>query len=439
MKLRISAAIIAILVVAPLAFAQNDVQVADMYVGVNIDFPYYQIPNMVGDRAGAAVRTDISLDNPATKSGTMNLVKVRWSKDSCTNAFKVKFFRRTGDTLTMTAERGPFSSTSFTVFNAGVTTLTLDPPVDVQQGDFIGITRVADCGTILGMNNGPGFTGYGYIQYDGDVQGSVDVNAGSRVDHQIQFIWGGGIDSETIVAVLPVVGSAKGRFGSNFKTTLQLLNTDERTPILRGRLIFHPIGVPASPDDPSIPFALQYGAFLTIDDVGAHFGKSGLGSVDITTLRDFYGVPQVVARVFNDNGSGGTTGFFEDAIPLSDKGTQGSRIVQHFDRSFLVMPTDPDRVRVNIGVRTFSRGATIHAQLLENLGRVIADVTKTYPANYLEQIDAGSFFGFPVGADQLAIFNVLDGDAIIYGTTTDNVTNDPAAQYSRVGIGEAIP
>lgn len=439
MQIRIAAAVIAVLVVAPFAFAQNDSQSPDMYAGVNIDFPYYQIPNMVGDNPGTAVRTDVSLDNPATKSGVMNLVRLRWSKDNCTNAFKVKFFRRTGDTLTMTAERGPFSSTSFTVFNAGVTTVTLDPPVDVLQGDFIGIARVADCGTVLGMNNGPGFTGYGYIQYDGDVQGSVDVNAGLRINRQIQFIWASGMDSETIVAVLPAVGSAKGRFGSNFKTTLQLLNTNERTSILRGRLIFHPIGVPASPNDPSMPYALQYGAFLTIDDVGAQFGKSGLGSLDITSLREAYGVPQVVARVFNDNGTGGTTGFFEDAIPLTDKGSQGSRIVQHFERSFLVMPTDPERVRVNIGVRTFSRGTTIQAALLVNFGRVIANVTKVYPANYLEQVDAGSFFGFPIAADQLVVFTVLDGDAIIYATTTDNVTNDPAAQFSRVGISQEIP
>jgi len=423
---------------APFAFAQNDVQ-TDMYVGVNIDFPYYQIPNMVQDNAGAAVRTDVSLDNPATKSGTMSVVKLRWSTDNCTNAFKVKFFRRIGDTLTMTAERGPFSSTSSTVFNAGVTTVALDPPVDVLQGDFIGIARVADCGTVLGMNNGPGFSGYGYIQYDGDVQGSVDVKAGSRIDHQIQFVWANGTDSESIVAVLPAVGSAKGRYESNFKTTLQLLNTDERTSILRGRLIFHPIGVPASPDDPSIPYALQYGAFLTIDDVGAQFGQSGLGSIDITSLSTAYGVPQVVARVYNDNGAGGTTGFFEDAILLTDKGSQGSRIVQHFERSFLVMPTDPERVRVNIGVRTFSRGATIEAHLLENLGHEIAKVTKSYPANFLEQVDAGSFFGYPIGAGELVVFNVLDGEAIIYGTTTDNVTNDPAAHFSRVGISQAIP
>ena len=439
MRLRFTPVALALLIAAPVAFAQNDFQLSDMYVGVNIEFPYYQIPNMVGDRAGAVVRTDISLDNPATKSGIMNLVKLRWSKDNCSNAFKVKFFRRVGDTLTMTAERGPFTSTSFTVFNAGVTSVTLDPPVDVQQGDFIGIARVADCGNVLGMNNGPGFEGYGYVQYDGDVQGSVDVNAGSRIDHQIQFVWAGGIDSETTVATLPAVGSAKGRFGSSFKTTLQLLNNDARTSVLKGRLVFHPIGVPGSPNDPSIPYSLQYGGVLTIADLGASFGVNGLGSVDITTLRGFYGIPQVVAHVYNDNGAGGTAGFNEDAILMTDNGTPGGRIVRRLTRSFMAMPPDPSHVRVNLGVRTFSRGATIHAQLLENLGRVIADVTKTYPANYLEQVDAGSFFGFPIGPDELVSFSVLDGDAIIYGTTTDNVTNDSAAQFAIAGTGEAIP
>jgi hypothetical protein len=66
-------------------------------------------------------------------------------------------------------------------------------------------------------------------------------------------------------------------------------------------------------------------------------------------------------------------------------------------------------------------------------------VTKDYPANYLEQVDGASFFGVPIGANELVIFTVNDGDAIFYGTATDNVTNDPAAQYAVVGSGLTVP
>lgn len=435
MKRRISAILFVFVLAAPFALAQ-DFQLSDMYVGVNIEFPYFQIPNMVGDNPGATVRTDISLDNPATKSGVMNLVKVRWSADNCENVFKVKFFRRVGDTLTMTAERGPFTSTRFTVFNAGVTTAVLDPPVDVLEGDFIGITRLADCGTVLGMNNGPGATGYGYLQYAGDVQGSVDVNSGQRTSDQIQFVWAGGVDSEWLVSTLPAVGSTKGRFGSDFKTTLQMLNNDNQT--MKGRLVFHRAGFPGTPSDPSIPYSLIPGEILTIDDLGAAFGVDGVGSVDITNYRLNYGVPQILAHVYNDSGTGGTTGFYEEPISSGDKGVQGSHIVPRSGRAFMVSPAKPARTRFNIGVRTFSRGAVIRARLIENLGHTIADVTKTYTSNYFEQVDATSFFGVPVGANELVVIDVIDGDIIVYGTATDNVTNDPAAQYAAAAPSTAL-
>ncbi|HEV8434438.1 MAG TPA: hypothetical protein VGR95_13570 [Thermoanaerobaculia bacterium] len=433
MKVNVFAALFVLLAAAPFAFAQNPPS-ANMQVGVDLDFGVEQAPNMIGDVAGATVRTDISLDNPATANGTITAVKLRWAAGGCTNGVKVKFFRRIGDTLTMTAERGPF-----TTYN-GISLFGMTPPVDVQQGDFIGVARLTDCGGAQALNTGMiNANGYGYLQYDGDVSGSVDVHAGTRAKFQALGLWGTGYDTETIVSTLPAVGSAKGRFGSSFKTTLQLVNLDSNNSI-KGRIVFHPVGVPGSPGDPSIPYFIGGNGIMTIDDLGAAIGTNEFGSVDITsqTQVGFPGTLQVLARVYNDNGAGGTAGFYEDAVAWSDRAIPKGRIVQLGGKAYMVTPSDPHRVRFNIGVRTFSRGASVKAQLYGE-DHLLATVTKDYPANYLEQVDGSSFFGVPIGANQLVILTVNDGDAIFYGTATDNVTNDPAAQYGVVGSGLTVP
>ena len=101
----------------------------------------------------------------------------------------------------------------------------------------------------------------------------------------------------------------------------------------------------------------------------------------------------------------------------------------------MLAPVDPVRTRINIGVRTLFSGAFINAQLLDNAGHVLANVSKHYTTNYFEQVDATSFFGgVPVGPSQIIKISVSDGSAIIYGSTTDNVTNDPSVQYAVVAF-----
>src|SRR6185436_6158075 len=55
-------------------------------------------PN-ASDSNVAAVRTDIDLVSPASATGTVTSVHVYWSQSGCTNALKIKFFRRSGNTL----------------------------------------------------------------------------------------------------------------------------------------------------------------------------------------------------------------------------------------------------------------------------------------------------------------------------------------------------
>src|SRR5437588_1530838 len=60
------------------------------------------------------------------------------------------------------------------------------------------------------------------------------------------------------IAVLAVVGSTPGNFGSYFKTAIQIFNADGVTHTYR--VVYHPGGVPGSPSDPSATLTLPAGA-----------------------------------------------------------------------------------------------------------------------------------------------------------------------------------
>src|ERR1700756_471295 len=131
--------------------------------------PFSTNPNS-SDLAVATVRTDIDLVAPASATGTVSSVHIYWSQSGCTNAVKIKFFHRSGNTLTMTAERGPFTPAG------GESTLTMSPAVPVEQGDLIGIARVANCGNPASFF---GFPTAGFVVFGSDVTGSVDITSGA--------------------------------------------------------------------------------------------------------------------------------------------------------------------------------------------------------------------------------------------------------------------
>jgi len=410
MKARVALLFVLTLLVAPLTFGQT------LTMGVDIATPNSS------DTAIAPTRTDISLDNPATATGNISSVKVYWSSIGCTNALKIKFFRRVGDNLTLINERGPFTST------ANPTTLAMTPPVAVQQGDLIGVARVANCGnpgTLVGI------VAAGYLVYSGDVSGTVAISSATRAGAPIA-LYGSGTATEAVAAILPAVGSVTGTFGSSFKTSLQLLNPS--ASFMSGRLVFHQAGVAGSASDASLPYSIAAGQELTLPDLGVAMGTTGLGSLDMITASGI-GKPQIVARIYNDAGTNGTAGFFEDPIVPADLNTSGGRIVSMGATAFMLAPVEPARTRLNIGVRTLFSGAQLNAQLLDSAGHVLANVNKTYTANYFEQVDSTGFFGgVAPGASQIIKISVSSGSAIIYGSTTDNVTNDPSVQYAIVAF-----
>ena len=224
----------------------------------------------------------------------------------------------------------------------------------------------------------------------------------------------------TGLAVLPAVASAAGGFGSFFRTGVQI-NNSGTTP-MSGRFVFHRAGTSGLETDPSMSYALNPGQTESIPDLVQAMGQSGLGSVDL--IPGSGGFPTVVARVFNDAGSKGTAGFTEDLLKQEVALGAGDQVT-------LIVPSDLTRFRYNVGVRTFSAGASISVTQRNSAGTVVRTISKTYGSNDFEQVDVATFLGAAPSANDSLVVSVSAGNLFIYGATTDNTTQDPNVQVGR--------
>lgn len=232
------------------------------------------------------------------------------------------------------------------------------------------------------------------------------------------------VAAETVVptrAVVPVAGSTAGAFGSNFKTELQLNN---RSPLpLSGTIIFREQGKAGSASDAVLQYQLEPHQTMTFDDIVSRLGRSGLGSLDIVSTTS--GLPTVVARAYNDGGDLGTSGATVPAVRTQDAIVAGGS-------SLLVAPNDSARYRFNIGIRTLDAGARIRVSVFDKDGHLIGSSEETTLApNYFVQQTAAAFAGRAVPADASVYVDVFAGSAVVYGTTTDNTTNDPSVQIAQ--------
>jgi hypothetical protein len=365
------------------------------------------------------VMTAVDLSNPASQAATLTSAAFTWSAIPCTAAVKIKFFRRSSTgTFELLTERGPFTLTSFTQF------VLLSPPVSVQPGDHVGITRLTLCGSPVGQTPG---AAEGFIAFAGDVS-SAAPGQGTFVPNATLSVQATGNvtvppPSAEPAAVVPVVGSTPGAIGQAFfRSSVQLHNPG--TSAISGRLVYHAQGTSGGPSDPSMLYALEPGETRSIPDLLPAMGLTGLGSLDVVPQGSLP-APLVITRVFNDAGALGTTGFSEDFLAPGDALGAGAR-------GILVSPPDAALYRYNIGVRTLGAGATLSIAVRNAAGAVTRTLTRTYPAHYFEQRDSGAFLqGAAVAANDTITIQVLSGSAIVYGATIDNRTNDPSMQIAR--------
>jgi hypothetical protein len=231
-----------------------------------------------------------------------------------------------------------------------------------------------------------------------------------------------------VARVIPAAASTPGNFGSFFRTSVQMYNPWSNA--LSGRFVYHPAGTPGSSSDPILTFTIGVGQSVSYPDIVGTMGATGLGSIDIV-MSQANQPPVIVARVFNDAGASGTSGFTEDAV-VPDGGNGDTALLFAGSTSFLIAPTDTTHFRFNMGVRTFLSGATITLKVHDATGAVVHTVTKTYQPTYFEQQSSDTFLGYVLQPNDVIEVNVNSGSAVVYGATTDNTTNDPSLQYARV-------
>jgi hypothetical protein len=360
------------------------------------------------------VLTAVDLSFPATGAGEMTSASFLWSLAPCAMTVKIKFFRKSGDTLIFLGERGPFD------VNGTTQAVGLVPSVPVLAGDYVGITRVAGCGSPVGLN--PGALN-GLVAFPGDISTSVSISSGTTAPNSTLAVQatgsaaGGG--GSNPAAVIPVAISSPGLLGANFRTAAQLYNPS--TTAITGKLVFHAQGVSGSASDPSVPYSLAPGQTVFLGDVVASVGQTGLGSLDIVPSTG--ALPVASVRVYNDGGVNGTLGFTEQEFKPAEALLAGTRGV-------IVGPFDPLLYRLNVGVRTLATGATINITVRDSTGTVLKTLSRSYAAHFFQQTDATSFVGgLLLAANQTITIEVVSGSLFIYGATADNRTNDPALDF----------
>jgi len=147
---------------------------------------------------GSGVSTYVDLTVPANANGTATSATFRWAATPCLGDVEIKFFHRSGNTLTMYAQRGPFG-----VSPTLNTTVALTPPVSVQAGDLIGIAQLTGCGNATALaGTGPS---PGYLLFSGDVTGSVTTTSGTAFPNTLLAVGGSGVavSGPTIPALSP--------------------------------------------------------------------------------------------------------------------------------------------------------------------------------------------------------------------------------------------
>jgi len=222
---------------------------------------------------------------------------------------------------------------------------------------------------------------------------------------------------------IPVVGSTPGSFGSFFKTSAQFFNA--RTTAISGKIVFHTQNVSGSSADPSLAYSIQPGKSLSFADLLPAMGiVSGLGTADLVADPGS-AFPITLLRVFNDAGIAGTTGLAEEPMASSDA-------LQTGQTGALIAPAD-QKFRLNIGVRTLEQGVSMTFTVRDKDGAIVkTTATKTYGPIFFTQIGSKVMLdGYDLAGGETITIQITAGSAFIYGSTTDNTTQDPSVQFAK--------
>ncbi len=221
---------------------------------------------------------------------------------------------------------------------------------------------------------------------------------------------------------IPVVGSTPGSFGSFFKTSVQLYNA--KSSAISGKIVFHTQNVSGSAADPSLAFSIQPGKSLSYADLLPAMGlASGLGSADLVADAGS-SFPITLVRVFNDAGTAGTTGLAEEPMNASDA-------LQNGDTGVLIAPVD-QKFRLNIGFRTLDQATSMTFTVRDKDGTLVKTSTRTFGPTFFQQVGSATILdGYVLTGGETITVQITAGSAFVYGSTTDNTTQDPSVQFAR--------
>lgn len=217
--------------------------------------------------------------------------------------------------------------------------------------------------------------------------------------------------------IIPVAGSTAGSFGSFFRTAVQLHNPGA-TPIT-GHFVYHPQGTSETGTDVTLNYALSARATVSYADILNAMGVQGLGTVELVT--DTGGLPRVVTRIYNDGGERGTAGMTLPLIRAEEALTAGKT-------GLLIAPIDAAGARFNLGFRTLNAETEFTLKLINAAGSVLKTVSMTVAPNYFVQRTAADVLGTSLGNSDVVEIAVVRGSLIVYGSTTDNITQDTSIQ-----------
>ncbi|HNX49780.1 MAG TPA: hypothetical protein PLS53_04710 [Thermoanaerobaculaceae bacterium] len=377
-------------------------------------------PNSSDGNIGV-VRTVIDLAHPANATGNLTSATFYWANTGCTNAVKVKVFRRVGDTFTLVAERGPFSPTSSPF------TTPLSPPAPVLQGDLIALSRVANCGNAGVVT--PGWQN-NFLRIVGEPS-SFTFSQAEKINATLA-VGATGNATESIAGVIPAVASNRGT-DAFFRTTLQMMAHPPvgSTPTT-GKLVFHRLGVPGSPTDVSLPFSIMPGQMQFWDDILVSAGVAGApASVDVV-MPWGRGLPVVTTHLYNDMGASGTTGFRQDVVDLA---RDASQVFVPGMWGYLLGPVDATTFRCNIGIRSLEAGVEGTLQVRRADGTSLGTRTFRYGPNTYDQKSFSQMTGVTLEDGLTVQVVVSTGKAIVYASVVDNQTGDPANVLGRTYEG----
>ena len=374
-----------------------------------------------GAAASSGPLTYIDFNRPVTMDGTVTDVTLRWvSTTPCSEQIKIRFFRPGAGgplgALELVGTAGPFTSSNPAppgVFPDNNVIRLSFPAIAVKRGDLLAVTQMkSDCGGAGVVTGSPDEILY---------ETSADFNGGAlsasntiaRTGFRLNAAAHTGAFRQ--VGVIPAAASAPGAFGSFFRTEVTITNP---SPFGIGvALVFHPAGRSAEPGDPRRNTLLVGNESRTYTDILATMGQTGLGSIDVLTTGF---TPVITARVYNDAGTAGTSGFTEEVVTSYDAIKGGAY-------ADFTIAADLTNYRVNMGIRTLGESTTYVVTVYDVTGALVGSTTeRTLPADYFEQIPLTTFLaGITPPAGGLARIQVTSGGpAVFYAATTDNRTND---------------